>query len=127
MQTHILNLKKIESDNIKMVRNYAELEITDTEFERIINNSHKLVVVDFFAEWCMPCLMMTPILEDLSEQIEDVRFAKINIEDNEELAEKFKISTIPCLIIFKDGKEISRITGAHSAEVIENKIKGLLE
>jgi len=108
-------------------KNDSETEITDEEFNEIINNSHKLVVVDFFAEWCMPCLMLAPIIEDLAEQIKEVKFVKINVDDNESLSGKYKISSIPCLIIFKEGKEVDRIIGAHSSEVIENKIKSWLK
>lgn len=109
-----------------MVKNYQELEVSCEEFSNIIKTSESLLVVDFFAEWCMPCLMLSPIIEDLSEQLTNVKFIKINIEDHEELAQKFKVTTIPCLIIFKNGIEIDRIIGAHSSEIIENKINNLL-
>lgn len=108
-------------------RTDPEMEITDEEFEKIINNSHKIVVVDFFAEWCMPCLMLSPIIEDLAEQMKEVKFVKINIEDNPRLASKFNVSSIPCLVIFKEGKEINRIIGANSSDVIEKKIKKIME
>jgi thioredoxin 1 len=107
-------------------QNITDMEISEDEFNKIINNSHKLVVVDFFAEWCMPCLMQTPILEDLAEQLKEVKFVKINKEDNDELASKYNISSIPCLIVFKNGKEVERLIGSHSAEIIEKKIKGHL-
>jgi thioredoxin 1 len=105
-----------------MVKDYSEVELTEEEFNQIINNSHELVVVDFFAEWCMPCLMLTPIIEDLSEQMSEVKFVKINIDENENLASKFKIFSVPCLVIFKKGKEAGRIIGTHSSEVIEERI-----
>ena len=107
-------------------RNETAMEITDKEFNEIINNSHKLVVVDFFAEWCMPCLMLSPIIEDLAEEIKEVKFVKINSDDNKGLVGKYNIMSIPCLIVFKDGKEIDRIVGAHSAEFIEEKIRNYL-
>ncbi len=106
-----------------MGSNIADMEISEEDFNKITNNSHKLVVVDFFAEWCMPCLMLSPIIEDLAEQMKEVRFVKINKEDNEDLSKKYSITTIPCLVIFKEGKEVDRIIGSHSAEVIEKKIK----
>ncbi len=102
---------------------FADMEITEEDFDKIINNSHKLVVVDFFAEWCMPCLMLSPIIEDLAEQIPEVKFVKINKDDNHLLVKKLGISNIPCLVIFKEGKEIERIIGTHSAEVIEKRIR----
>ncbi len=109
-----------------VAKNDSAMEVTNEEFNEIINNSHKVVVVDFFAEWCMPCLMISPIIEDLAEQIPKVKFTKINIDDNQELAQKYNISSIPCLIIFKDGKEVDRIIGAQTAEVIESKVKAFL-
>ncbi len=109
-----------------MEKNYMELEVAD-EFNKIINSNTKLVVVDFYAEWCMPCLMLSPILEDLAEQMKNVNFIKVNTEDNEELASRFNISSIPCLIIFKNGKEVGRIIGNHSSDVIEEKIRGYLD
>ena len=114
--------------NKKMVtKDYSDMELTENEFNEIINNSHKLVVVDFFAEWCMPCLMITPIIEDLAEQLKEVKFTKVNIDDNQKLAQKYEVSSIPCLIIFKDGKEIDRIVGAQSQDNIEEKIREYLD
>ncbi len=110
-----------------MVRNESAMEITNQEFDEVINNSHKLVVVDFFADWCMPCLMLSPIIEELADNMKEVKFVKINKEDNQELTEKFDVKSIPCLIIFKDGKEVDRIVGNKTGEEIEDKIKELLE
>ncbi len=108
-----------------MVSN-LDIEATEEEFKEIINNSHKLVVVDFYGDWCMPCLMLAPIIEDLAENMKEVKFAKINIDDNQELAAKYSVSSIPCLIIFKNGKEVDRIIGVHSQDSIEAKIKKYL-
>ena len=110
-----------------MVWNDSAMEITECEFQEIINNSHKLVVVDFFAEWCMPCLMIAPVIEELAEKLGEVKFSKINVDDNQELSRKFKISSIPCLIIFKDGEEVGRIIGNQQPEAIEEKIKSHLD
>ena len=83
-----------------MVKNDLVMEATGQEFSEIINNPHKLVVVDFFADWCFPCLMLEPIIEELAEDLKEVKFAKINVDDNHGLAQRFKVSNIPCLIIF---------------------------
>jgi len=111
-----------------MYNNESETEITEKEFDEITKNGHKLVVVDFFAEWCMPCVMIAPIIEDLgkSDSMKDVKFTKINIDDNGALARKYNVSTIPCLIIFKKGKEVDRIIGNQQADSIESKIKSYL-
>lgn len=109
-------------------KDYSDMEITDEEFNSILNssNSHKLIVVDFFAEWCMPCLLITPIIDELSEKMPEIKFVKINVDDNQGLAQKYKVSSIPCLIIFKEGKEVSRIIGNQPQEIIEDKIKSYL-
>jgi len=107
-------------------RNDTAAEVTIDEFNHIVNNSHKLVVVDFFAEWCMPCLMLTPIIEELAEQMPDVKFVKLNVDDNQELASRYGISSIPCLIIFKNGQEVNRMVGAQTCDVIESRINRFL-
>jgi thioredoxin 1 len=104
----------------------SQMDITKEEFKEIINNSHKLVVVDFFGEWCMPCLMISPIIDELAEQMKEVKFVKIDIDENRALANSLNVSSIPCLIIFKKGKEAGRIIGAQSQESIEEKIKEYL-
>ncbi len=109
-----------------MVKNDAVMELTNEEFGEVIDNSHKVVVVDFFAEWCMPCVMLGPVIEDLAEEIKEVKFVKVNVDDNQELAGKYNISSIPCLIIFKDGEEVDRIIGGQPSNVIEEKIKKYL-
>jgi thioredoxin 1 len=96
-------------------------EITEHDFSKI--TSDKVAVVDFFAEWCMPCVMMAPVVEELASKLKNVKFAKVNIDDNSALAGKFKVMSIPCLIIFKNGKEVERVVGAQPAEGIEEKIK----
>jgi|TARA_B100001971_G_C18176611_1_gene530288 thioredoxin 1 len=104
----------------------SETEITEEEFNHIINNSHKIVVVDFFAEWCMPCLMLAPVIDELAEKMKEVKFTKVNVDNNQKLSQKYGISPIPCLIIFKDGKEVDRIIGAKPVEELEEKIKSYL-
>jgi thioredoxin 1 len=110
-----------------VAKNDSAMEISEQEFNEIINNSHKLVVVDFFAEWCMPCLMLSPVIEELAEKMKDVKFVKINTDDNQEISKKYGISSIPCLIIFKEGEEIERLIGAQDGDELEEKIKGLLK
>jgi len=110
-----------------VAKNDSEMEITEDEFREIVGNGHKLVVVDFFAEWCMPCLMLSPAIDELAENMKDVKFVKINIDDNQSLAMKYRVSSIPCLIFFKDSKEVSRLVGNQTPEDIENKINEFLE
>ena len=102
------------------------MELTNQEFSEVINNSHKVVVVDFFAEWCMPCVMLGPVLEDIAQEMKEAKFVKVNVDDNGDLAGKYKVSSIPCLVIFKDGEEVDRIVGGQPTDVIETKIKAHL-
>ncbi len=103
-------------------KNNIEIEPNLSEFNKIIS-SNNLVLVDFFAKWCMPCLMLAPIIETLAKKFEEVKFIKINIDSNQKLASDYEVSSIPCLIIFKKGKEIDRLIGFRSAEDIEKKLR----
>lgn len=96
-------------------------EITEQDFTKTVGA--RLALVDFFAEWCMPCVMMAPIVEELAGKMKTVKFAKVNIDENSQLASKFKVMSIPTLIIFRDGKEVERIIGSQPAENIEEKLK----
>ena len=107
-------------------KNDSAMEITNQEFANMIKNEHKLVVVDFFADWCMPCVMLAPVIEELANNMKEVKFAKINVDDNQELAEEYEVRSIPTLIFFKDGKEVDRIIGGQTDE-IEDKINELID
>ena len=87
------------------------LHITE-QFEEEVLKSEKPVLVDFFAEWCGPCKMMAPILEQLSGEKEDVKFAAVDVDGAERLAIKYGISSIPRMIFFKNGEEADRVVGA---------------
>lgn len=97
-------------------------EIYKNGFESKIGKN--VAVVDFFAEWCMPCLMMSPVMEELADKFRGkIHFCKVNIDDNSELVQKHKVLSVPTLIVFKEGKEVERITGSQSPDLIEEKLK----
>lgn len=124
IKTYLKPFGKPLRDNLFKLLLYRVLmveEISQNKFPEFTKSG--LVVVDFFAEWCMPCVMMSPIIEDLAEKMPKVKFAKINVDDAQELSQKFKVMSIPCIIIFKQGKEVERVIGSQPAEVIEEKIK----
>jgi thioredoxin 1 len=103
-------------------------KLSEAEFSKFINDKKaKLVVVDFFAEWCMPCVMMAPVLESTAENIakEGVKFGKINVDEAPKVSMENKISSIPCIIFFKNGKEAGR-SGPLSEDGLEEKIKSYL-
>ena len=108
-------------------KNESAMEVSEKEFNEIVSNGHKLVVVDFFADWCMPCLMMAPIIEELADNMKEVKFVKIDVDDNQELGNKHEVRSIPTLIFFKDGNEVDRIVGGMDADALEEKIEVLLK
>ncbi|MBQ9758100.1 MAG: thioredoxin [Clostridia bacterium] len=99
------------------------LHLTPENFKSTIESASVPVLVDFFADWCMPCKMFAPILEKVSEKADGkVIIAKINIDDAEQLAAEYHVMSIPTIILFKDGKEAARNVGAMSAGDLMNFI-----
>ena len=97
-----------------------------TEFDDFTKEG--VVLIDFFAEWCMPCMMMSPIIDDLSEKLKGkVKFGKVNVgESGQDLAQKFNVSSIPNFTVFKDGKMVDQFIGSMTEEDIEEKLNKLL-
>ncbi len=88
-------------------------EITDTEFEQEVLKADLPVVVDFWAEWCGPCKVISPILEGLAEEYDGkIKFVKVDTEENFETPESYGILILPTLLVFREGQQIERITGA---------------
>ena len=98
----------------------AVIELTMENFEKEVLRSDVPVLVDFWAIWCGPCRMLRPTLEALSEERADVKFAAINIDENPDLADEFDISSIPCVILFKNGAEADRSIGLVPKEALED-------
>ena len=94
--------------------------LTEATFKEEVLQAAQPVLVDFYADWCGPCRMLRPTLEELSEERTDVKFAAINIDDNPELADDFDISSIPCVILFKNGAEADRSVGLVPKEALED-------
>ncbi|RTL08622.1 MAG: thioredoxin [Acidimicrobiia bacterium] len=88
-------------------------QLTESTFDEEVASSTEPVLVDFWAEWCGPCKMVAPILEEIAtEQAGKVRVAKVNVDENPGLATKFNVMSIPTMIVFKDGQEAQRLIGA---------------
>ncbi len=86
-----------------------------------------LVFVDFFANWCMPCKMMHPVLEELSEEFEGkMKFSEVDVDENQQLSAKYDISSIPNMILFKDGQPVERVIGVQSKENLKELFKNHL-
>jgi thioredoxin 1 len=88
------------------------LQLTTDIFEQEVLKSDKPVLVDFWADWCRPCRMLSPIVEEVAEEAGTVRVGKVNVDQEGAIAEKYGIMSIPTLILFKDGKEAKRAVGA---------------
>lgn len=99
------------------------MKLNEENFENEMESSGKPVLVDFWAPWCGPCKMISPILDELAtEHGEKVKFAKVNVDDDNTIASKYKIMSIPTIILFKEGKPVDKLIGARSKNEIENLI-----
>ena len=102
----------------------AVVEINKDNFEEEVLKSEKMVLADFNADWCGPCRMLRPTLEEISNENKDIKVVSINIDSEDELAEKYNVSSIPCLVLFDKGVEIKRNIGLVSKDVINDMIGG---
>ena len=94
------------------------IAITKNNFEDEVLKSQKRVLLDFFASWCGPCRMVTPIVDEISEERTDIKVGKVDVDEDGELAIRYGVSSIPTLIVFEDGLEINRIVGARPKSAI---------
>mgnify|MGYP005770988067 FL=1 len=88
------------------------MNITKNNFQEEVINSEKPVLLDFWAEWCGPCRMMSPVVDEIAEERSDIKVGKINVDAQQELAAKFGIMSIPTLVVMKDGKIVNQSVGA---------------
>ncbi len=99
---------------------------TDDNFEQEVLKSDIPVLVDFYADWCGPCKMIGPIIEELAEEYEGViKIGKINVDDNQSYSTKYKVMTIPNLIFFKGGEKVDQAIGVVSKEQLVEKLEAL--
>lgn len=99
-----------------------EVNITSENFEKEVLNSRGYVILDFYGTWCMPCKMLAPVLDKIANE-HDVKLAKVDVDENEELIKKYKIMSVPTIKIFKDGEEIGMFVGVTSESKILELIK----
>ena len=101
----------------------AELKITRENFEQEVLKSDKPVLIDFWAPWCGPCRMLSPTISDIAEEYKDkVKVGKVNVDEEEELAAMFRVSSIPLLVVMKDGKVVNSAVGVRPKDQIVNML-----
>lgn len=99
------------------------LKITSENFKSEVLESSQKVLIDFYADWCGPCKMMGPVVEEIAEEHSYVKVVKINVDNAEDIAIKYQIMSIPTLVVVKDGQEVNRSIGLISKEKIEELIE----
>ena len=93
-------------------------EITEANFEAEVLNSGKTCLIDFYAVWCGPCKIMSPVIDEIAEENADIVVGKIDVDENEELAEKYEVMSIPTILVIKDGKVTETFVGVTPKENI---------
>ena len=102
----------------------AVIVLNADNFENEVLQSDKPVLVDFWASWCGPCKMLSPTVEEIAEEADDFRVGSVNVDEEMELAAKFGISSIPCLIVFENGKAARRSVGVVPKDRILEMVRG---
>ena len=100
------------------------VNLDSSNFKSEVLDSKGVVLVDFWAEWCGPCKMFIPILEEVASAVDSVKICKLNVDECSEIAGEYGIRSIPTLIVFKDGKRIDHMVGVRQKEELLDKIKG---
>lgn len=114
---------KAKVKSIPLVADHKNIiTLTDKNFQQ--QTKSKVVLVDFWAEWCAPCRMMAPVLNEVAAELPGkFHVGKVNIEQYQSIAQKFKVRSIPTLILFKNGKEVNRFVGVKNKEFLLNQIQ----
>ena len=101
----------------------AVTKITSATYETEVEKSDKKVLIDFWADWCGPCRMMSPVVDEIAEEMPDIKVCKVNVDNEPELAIKYGISSIPALLLFKNGEVAATTVGFCTKDELEEFVK----
>lgn len=121
----IMNASKGMQENQKTEEELIA-HLDSNTFDNFIK-SHKVAVIDFWAEWCAPCIILAPIIEELAKDYPQVGFGKVNSDENQDIAARYGVMSLPTVIFFKNGEPVDEVIGAVPREEIEIRIKELLK
>ncbi len=117
------NIEKTIQEDTKNEENIEIIEIESMEqFEQEVSNENGTIFIDFYATWCMPCKTMTPIIEELAKENKEVKFLKVDVDKNNELATKYNVMSIPTMLIIKNGKVTKTFVGVTDKESIMKEL-----
>ena len=117
------NIEKTIQEDTKNEENIEIIEIESMEqFEQEVSNENGNIFIDFYATWCMPCKTMTPIIEELAKENKEVKFLKVDVDKNNELATKYNVMSIPTMLIIKNGKVTKTFVGVTDKESIMKEL-----
>ena len=122
LSSYLNNINKIETNNNKEV-NIEIMKVTGANFEEEVLNSDKTVVIDFYADWCGPCKLYAPIVEEVASENQDIKVVKINVDEAQDIAMNYQVMSIPTTVIIKEGKEVNRAVGMISKADLLSMIK----
>lgn len=117
-----INENNIQEKNIKE-ENMSILDVTNSNFEEEVLKSKETVLVDFYADWCGPCQMLSPIVDEVANEREDIKVCRINVDNEQDLAIKYDVMSIPTLVVIKNGQEVNRTVGLVDKNEIIDMIK----
>ena len=98
------------------------IKVNSQNFEEEVIKSEKTVLIDFYADWCGPCKMLSPIIDEIAEENSDIKVVKVNVDDSQDLAMKYQVMSIPTLVVIKNGEEVNRSVGLIDKSQVLNLI-----